>query len=149
MSDKDNQSDSGSSEKKDGGKDNKPPEDERCPPTALGWTVRILSVGILLAIAAALIYELMQPSGPAGITIEPKWEDVRTSEASGQVLVPVKITNTGEKTIRNLTIDFPNAPDGASIEVELLGSQETMTAVVGYDSRPDTVDFKIKTFEQP
>ena len=111
MSEQDTQSSNNSD---DGGSDKDEDGDiERSYPTILGWTVRLVSLGALLALTAVLAFELAQPAKATEISVRPKWADVRVSPLTGQTMVPADVTNEGGSTIRQLTIDFPGASGGA------------------------------------
>lgn len=121
---------------------------DKHPPTLLGWIARLLSVGILLALGITLGVEMLRPYRPTEIRVEPKWDSVRAA-ATG-VLVPATILNRGTDPVRNLTIDFPGAADkGVDFVVPLLGPDEEVEIVVGFESKPDRLDYKVKSYETP
>ena len=98
MSEQDTQSSNNSD---DGGSDKDEDGDiERSYPTILGWTVRLVSLGALLALTAVLAFELAQPAKATEISVRPKWADVRVSPLTGQTMVPADvILPTGESVL--------------------------------------------------
>lgn len=118
-------------------------------PTLLGWTVRLLSIGALLALFAVLVAEIAQPNRLTEIAVEPQWDEVRMAD-TGQVLVPARVINRGTDPIANLTVEFArDGGDPARFEIAFLGESEQREVVVGYDRRPAAISFKIVSFEAP
>ncbi len=116
------------------------------PPTMIGWVARAISGAILLALALTLGVEMLRPYRPTEIIVKPHWDAVRT-EATG-VLVPATIVNRGTDPVRNLTIDFPGATDGgADFVIPLLGPDEELNIAIGFDEKPDRLEYNVKSYE--
>ncbi|MEP7316695.1 MAG: hypothetical protein ABI667_08350 [Sphingomicrobium sp.] len=121
---------------------------DRHPPTLIGWIARLLSGAVLLALAISLGVQMLRPYRSTEIRVEPKWEAVRTS-ATG-VLIPATVINRGTDPVRNLTIAFPGAAgNGVDFVVPLLGPDEEVDIVVGFESKPDRLDYRVKSYETP
>ncbi len=118
------------------------------PPTMIGWVARAISGVILLALAVTLGVEMLRPYRQTEIIVTPHWDAVR-AEATG-VLVPATIVNRGTDPVRNLTIYFPGATDdGADFVIPLLGPDEELDVAIGFDGKPDRLEYTVKSYETP
>ena len=117
------------------------------PPTILGWMIRVASILIMASLAGFLIFKIAQPKRDISLTVEPIADEARVQ--NGQILLPIDITNDGTATIRAMDLELSAAGETHTVNITMLGHDETIRYVIDVPSKDSRVSHTIKAYEAP
>lgn len=119
-------------------------KDRTYPPTILTWTVRGISLSLVLALLTYFTYGALKDKQQPTI-------DFQVNESKIELLdngwaVPVTITNRGGRSLHNLVFKGISQNDGSShtenITLAILGPNETASVLVYFEEDPRNLDLK-------
>ncbi len=128
------------------------------PPTILSWSVRGVSLLIVLSLIAYFSWAAIRPIQPPSITFEVKENKIERRGATW--MMPVDITNEGTVSIRSLTVGvtFPDPlasglprEQEKTVMIRLLGAKETVATTFAFtaDPRTATPEFFVVSYVRP
>ena len=109
--------------------------EDKAPPTVLVWSVRGLSLLLILALLAYLVRNALQPNEAPSFTFEIMTDDCE--QRLGRWVLPVSIMNEGDVSTHTLTYEVSvGQSDTQEIDLLLLGPREQLTHEFWYDEDP-------------
>lgn len=120
-------------------------EASAAPPTIIGWSLRAFSGLIILVLFGYLLVKAISPQTALKLKVEPQWNE--RTQRSGELLVPVRITNDSTRTARDLTIELQPAGQSAiELDIMLMGPGEAMTYVLNLKKPAERLDYRVVSF---
>lgn len=122
-------------------------------PTALEWTVRLVSAAVLLALTGYIVWTAFQPT--VNPHFEFAFEIADMEERDGQWVVPLDVTNRGTSTLENVVVrlqllDGERVIEEPEVTFALIGEEEVQKAEfwftsepVGYLLKPSVVGYRL------
>lgn len=103
------------------------------------WISFGISLLLILALTGFLVFEALQRHDKA-LPIEIEVETRQITQAGGQYVLPVRVRNTGHRTMRKLIVrvgfEGPGAPSPMEIDMEYLGENSEQTIHCYTDADP-------------
>ncbi|MDQ3623420.1 MAG: hypothetical protein M3463_13170 [Verrucomicrobiota bacterium] len=112
------------------------------------WVSLGISAFIVLSLAGYLVYEAAQPNDPrVPIEVHPLLEEAR--EESGRHILPVRISNRGQRTVRDLKIELvtrqgEEEPLTLDITIDYLGERSEHTVYFYLDAAPRSLELETR-----
>lgn len=114
---------------------------QRPPPTLVEWSVRSVSLALLLALTGYLVWSGFQPAVDARFSFSVESEGIEAREHGW--VVPVAVTHTGSEGLEDLGVrlQLVDAAGGVveeeTLAFPLVGSNETLHAEYWFDHDPE------------
>lgn len=136
--------------------------DQRPAPTILSWSIRGISLLIVVSLIGYFLWSAARPVVEPKIVFEVL--DDKIEQRGGSWAMPVEVTNKGTVSIHTLTIGAALTPsyssagkeeaksrEEESVEIPLLGPNEMVTATFWFDQDPRKQNprFAVKTYVLP
>jgi|GEM_PF-6950653 len=119
------------------------------PPSAVTWTARVLSLGMVLSLIGYLAYLIVRPVVPAQFDVEPDFKAVE--QRGSQWVLPVELTNTSTVALANVVVDISQGNVTRSFTVVLMGEGEKAQAEVRLPERPtlSNITADVTSYQSP
>ena len=123
------------------------------PPSWLVWTVRVFSVGTLLAIIAYLLYLALRTDIPASFEIKPDFDAV--AQRGVAWTLPIDVVNVSTEAVSDLMIEVvqtgPNGETARTATLVLVGEGETLELEMLFPERPraDAIETRVLSYQNP
>ncbi|TMM47196.1 hypothetical protein [Qipengyuania marisflavi] len=117
------------------------------PPTLVGWAARVFSLGLIASLVGAILYQIAAPDREVAFEVVTQISDAR--EVDNRFLTPIEITNTGSKTAGVVKLEVLVDGKAVEISIPMIGQQETVSYVIGSDTRVSHFQHKIISYEAP
>ena len=122
-------------------------EDEKHPPTILGWIARVVSLLLLALLVGVVVWKMTTEKQDIAFKSEIVADEIR-QQGDGW-LVPIDVTNEGSYTAHLVRLDVTAGDTEETIEIPMVGASETVRYVLRTDTRPDSVTHEVVSYETP
>jgi len=122
-------------------------------PTILSWSIRGLSLLLIIALLGYFVWAAFQPEVKPDITFEVQTEKIE--QRGREWAVPVKITNSGGMSVHNLSVQaaLPDdeKADARLAEIMMMGPGEEISTTFWFneDPREKTIECTVNSYLLP